>query len=1004
LEKRTSLEKLIPVMNDMLAQQYGLEASQESAAQIASMLGKVMDGQVGALSRYGYKFDEMQEQILKFGDEESRAAVLAEVVESAVGGMNAALAETDSGRQQQLANAIGDVKEKAGALAQTLMPVVTVGAEITTLALGVIKCVTAVKAMSAAFHLASVKSALLTVHTRVQTAAQHLLGASGHVAAAGTTALTVATTALYAALTMGLSVVITAVVALFSRLGSKAEEASESVDLLQESTDAFTHALSSTKAELDLETVSLRSLIQAHGDERKKVEELNSKYGEALGYHKTAAEWYDVLMTKSKAYCLQLGYESQAKVLASQIAQKELEKESLEEQARWARQPYLDGKGKGHVNWEQLEGGKKAYDALLQRIVTLDGELKGLGARYDACTSHMLAARAEVERETRSMELSGKEVDVYAMTYDELGRALEDTKSQLSGLAPGEEAEIARLKAQKDLLSARRAELGKLLGLEKANAKPGDGINGSDGLDGLNEGAAETWAELSAAIGGYEKRLKEVRPEESETMRQLSATIQLLKAKQAAIEDQWHAAERPSELTTLEAIDAELRYQQQLRRRVGKEALAGVDAEIAALEEQRRLLEASAHVALPKEQIKSYAELDAEISWYESALEHATATERAGIHEQLTSLRRLRAEWDGMLETLDKPAGIDELDTLDALERAIGYYSTQQKKASAAEIADIQRTLDALEAKRASLERLQQLPGLAREAEALGQLSGKALTMELELTGVEGIKSKVRDLQKMLADTKNPLGAQERKEVEALIATWKEYERVLKKSQLGVHAVWDGVKGIGDSIDRITSSLKENGSAWEKVSGVIDGVLGLYDSLSSVIKIVELLTAASTSHAAVKTAEAGAEAEEASVAAASSAAAVAESAATTAAVSAETGAWSALAAAKTFAAHADIPFAGTPIAVGYVSTQQLAIAAAGVPKFALGGVAYGPTLGIFGEYAGARSNPEVVAPLDRLQSLLGMGVGTTGGKVRFRIEGRDLVGVLEKENKLLKRG
>ena len=53
LEKKSSLEKLIPVMNDMLAQQYGLEASQESAAQIATMLGKVMDGQVGALSRAG---------------------------------------------------------------------------------------------------------------------------------------------------------------------------------------------------------------------------------------------------------------------------------------------------------------------------------------------------------------------------------------------------------------------------------------------------------------------------------------------------------------------------------------------------------------------------------------------------------------------------------------------------------------------------------------------------------------------------------------------------------------------------------------------------------------------------------------------------------------------------------------------------------------------------------------------------------------------------------------
>lgn len=98
LEKKTSLEALIPVMNDMLAQQYGLEASEESAAQVASMLGKVMEGQTAALSRYGYSFDEAQEQILKFGTEEERAAVLAEVVESSVGGMNEALRQTPAGQ------------------------------------------------------------------------------------------------------------------------------------------------------------------------------------------------------------------------------------------------------------------------------------------------------------------------------------------------------------------------------------------------------------------------------------------------------------------------------------------------------------------------------------------------------------------------------------------------------------------------------------------------------------------------------------------------------------------------------------------------------------------------------------------------------------------------------------------------------------------------------------------------------------------------------------------
>ncbi len=114
LGKKDSLEKLLPVMNDMLAQQYGLNATQESAVSIATMMGKVMDGQVGALSRYGYKFDEAQEKILKFGTEEERAATLAEVVSESVGGVNAALAETDAGKLKQASNNFGDLQERFG--------------------------------------------------------------------------------------------------------------------------------------------------------------------------------------------------------------------------------------------------------------------------------------------------------------------------------------------------------------------------------------------------------------------------------------------------------------------------------------------------------------------------------------------------------------------------------------------------------------------------------------------------------------------------------------------------------------------------------------------------------------------------------------------------------------------------------------------------------------------------------------------------------------------------
>ena len=117
LQKADSLKKVIPAMNDMIAQQYGLNASQEQAVGIATMVGKVLQGQTGALSRYGYYFDEAQEKILKFGNEEQRVAVLSDIIAESVGGVNAALAATPEGRMKQHANAMGDLQERIGGVA-----------------------------------------------------------------------------------------------------------------------------------------------------------------------------------------------------------------------------------------------------------------------------------------------------------------------------------------------------------------------------------------------------------------------------------------------------------------------------------------------------------------------------------------------------------------------------------------------------------------------------------------------------------------------------------------------------------------------------------------------------------------------------------------------------------------------------------------------------------------------------------------------------------------------
>lgn len=71
----------------------------------------------------------------------------------------------------------------------------------------------------------------------------------------------------------------------------------------------------------------------------------------------------------------------------------------------------------------------------------------------------------------------------------------------------------------------------------------------------------------------------------------------------------------------------------------------------------------------------------------------------------------------------------------------------------------------------------------------------------------------------------------------------------------------------------------------------------------------------------------------------------------------------------------------------------------GVPKFANGGIVSSPTLGLMGEYPGARSNPEVIAPLDKLKSMIGGGqtnVNITGG---FKLEGQDLVLALQRADR-----
>lgn len=109
-----TVNKLMPAMENLLVQQKGLNGTAQDATGIANLMGKVMQGQTGALKRVGISFTAAEEKVLKYGTEEERAAMLSKVITNNVGNMNKTMAQTPEGKMQQMKNSLGDMAEQVG--------------------------------------------------------------------------------------------------------------------------------------------------------------------------------------------------------------------------------------------------------------------------------------------------------------------------------------------------------------------------------------------------------------------------------------------------------------------------------------------------------------------------------------------------------------------------------------------------------------------------------------------------------------------------------------------------------------------------------------------------------------------------------------------------------------------------------------------------------------------------------------------------------------------------
>lgn len=153
------------------------------------------------------------------------------------------------------------------------------------------------------------------------TAANNRLAASLHISNG-------AATALMGTLTLGLSLAITAGIALWNRYSDAQEKAAEKARELAEIESDARIAMTKGRIEIDMAAESLKNFVGTKEQEKAKVEELNRKYGESFGYYSTVAQWYDVLLEKGDAYVQMLYNQAETQNLINKAveAQEELDR------------------------------------------------------------------------------------------------------------------------------------------------------------------------------------------------------------------------------------------------------------------------------------------------------------------------------------------------------------------------------------------------------------------------------------------------------------------------------------------------------------------------------------------------------------------------------------------------------------------------------------------------------------------------------------------------------
>lgn len=294
---------------------------------------------------------------------------------------------------------------------------------------------------------------------------------------------TTATKAFKVALaSIGIGLVIIAITELVAHWDDLTEAIGLSNKKLEESNELFNESIGAYakgKAELQAYISKLENFNGTKDQEKQLVEECNKKYGEAFGHYDTLAQWKDVLIQKTEAYCKTLMLEAQMQAKVNQLT-------AAYEKVAKAKKEWNRVKEGDRTYWEQVKdffnpGGtfanaKEEFQDAMKGANDLEAEIESLAKTIAEHNLENGLFQGGGGKPSKNVKATKEQIDQIKKSYTDWIKAAIKAERELEAEKKRiQEEELKRLERMKKLkekdLSAEQEYQKQLLKLELQNAK-----------------------------------------------------------------------------------------------------------------------------------------------------------------------------------------------------------------------------------------------------------------------------------------------------------------------------------------------------------------------------------------------------------------------------------------------------------------------------------------------------------------------------------------------------